>query len=91
MPESALASYADTVAYRIPLVEDMIMREMTLEMAFEGQRYYDLMRVALRRGEPEYLAGAVAGRTGQEDTDLLSFLKDTKNWYLPVETPSTGE
>lgn len=91
MPATALASYDDTVAYRIPLVEDMIMREMTLEMAFEGQRFYDLMRIALRRGEPEYLARAVAGRTGQEDADLLSFLSDPKNWYLPVETPSTGE
>lgn len=88
MPETALASYADTVAYQIPLVEDMIMREMTLEKAFEGQRYYDLMRIALRRGEPEYLAGAVACRTGQEDADLLAFLKNPKNWYLPVETSS---
>lgn len=88
MPETALVSYADTVAYRIPLVEDMIMREMTLEMAFEGQRFYDLMRIALRRNQPEYLAKAVAGRTGHEDSDLLSLLGDPKNWYLPVEIPS---
>lgn len=91
VPETALASYEDTVAYQIPLVEDMIMREMTLEKAFEGQRYYDLMRIALRRGEPEYLAKAVACRTGQEDADLLAFLKDPKNWYLPIETPSPKE
>lgn len=88
MPETALASYEDTVAYQIPLLEDMIMREMTLEEAFEGQRFYDLMRIALRRNQPEYLAKAVAGRTGHEDSDLLSLLGDPKNWYLPVEIPS---
>lgn len=88
MPETALASYDDTVAYQIPLVEDMIMREMTLEEAFEGQRYYDLMRIAIRRGEPEYLAKPIANRTGQEDAALLSFLKDATNWYLPLETQS---
>lgn len=87
MPETALASYEDTVAYQIPLVEDMIMREMTLEKAFEGQRYYDLMRIALRRGEPEYLAKAVASRSGKMDADLFSFLSNPENWYLPIETP----
>ncbi len=85
LPETALASYEDTVAYQIPLVEDMIMREMTLEKAFEGQRFYDLMRIALRRGEPEYLARAVANRTGQEDASLLALLKNTESWYLPLD------
>ena len=88
MPEMALASYADTVAYQVPLVEDMIMREMTLEKAFEGQRYYDLMRVALRRGEPDYLAKPVAYRTGVEDAALRSLLMNQANWYLPIEPVS---
>lgn len=88
VPEMALASYADTVAYQVPLVEDMIMREMTLEKAFEGQRYYDLMRIALRRGDPDYLAKPVANRTGVEDAALRSLLMNQANWYLPVESAS---
>lgn len=89
MPEVALASYADTVAYQVPLVEDMIMREMTLEKAFEGQRYYDLMRIALRRGDPDYLAKPVANRTGVEDAALRSLLMNQANWYLPIEPASS--
>lgn len=84
-PKSELATYEDTIAYQIPLVEDIIMREMTLEKAFEGQRYYDLMRVALRRNDPAYLAKPIANRTGKEDAAILAFLMDKKNWYLPIK------
>lgn len=78
-------SYADSVKYQIPLVEDMIMRENTLEKAFEGQRYYDLMRIAIRRNDPAYLAKPIANRTGEENSALLNLLMDTKNWYLPIK------
>jgi hypothetical protein len=59
-----------------------------LESAFEGYRYYDLMRVALRRGDVDYLARRVAARNveaGEEpDPELLSRLRNTSNWYLPL-------
>lgn len=85
LPPAELESYNDSVQYQIPLVEDMIMREMTLEKAFEGQRYYDLMRLALRRNDAAYLAKPIANRTGEENTALLNFLMDKKNWYLPIK------
>ena len=84
MPTDSLASYADTVAYQIPLVEDMIIDEMALEGAFEGNRFYDLLRVALRRGNPAYLADPVSRRRGETDERLRSLLMDTHNWYLPL-------
>jgi hypothetical protein len=84
-PKTALASRADTVAYQIPLVEDMIINEMALEGAFEGYRFYDLMRVALRRGDPAYLANPVSRRHGTTDDQLRSLLLDTTNWYLPQQ------
>ena len=84
MPSTALATRQDTIAYQIPLVEDYIINEMALEGAFEGYRFYDLMRVALRRNAPEYLADPVSRRNGTTDETLRALLMDRKNWYLPL-------
>ena len=83
-PETALATRQDTVDYQIPLVENMIVSEMALEGAFEGYRYYDLMRVALRRGDAAYLATPISLRNGTPDGRLQQLLMDKKNWYLPL-------
>jgi len=84
MPADSLATYADTVSYQIPLVEDMIINEMALEGAFEGNRFYDLLRVALRRNDPAYLADPISRRSGKADNDLRSLLMEPQNWYLPL-------
>jgi hypothetical protein len=84
-PTSELASYEDTVQYQIPLVEQMIIDEYALEFTFEGKRFYDLMRVALRRNDPAYLADAIAKRNGTLDEALRSKLMDKNNWYLPLK------
>jgi hypothetical protein len=60
----------------------MIINEMALEGAFEGYRYYDLMRVALRRGDASYLADPVSRRNGERDAALYEKLSNTDNWYL---------
>ena len=66
-------------------VEDLIIDECGLELAFEGTRFSDLCRVALRRGNPDYLAKQVAKRhTGKIDEKLRSRLQDKNNWFLPV-------
>lgn len=82
-PPAQLQAYEDTVQYRIPLVEDMIINEMALEMAFEGYRFYDLMRVAKRRDDMSYLALPVAMRNGTRDEGMYNLLMDENNWYLP--------
>jgi hypothetical protein len=84
LPATPLATRQDTIAYQIPLVENMIIDEMALEGAFEGYRFNDLMRVALRRNDPSYLATPVARRYGETDAALYSLLMDPKNWYLPL-------
>jgi len=83
-PETALGSRQDTIDYQIPLVEDLIIQEMALEGAFEGNRFFDLMRVALRRGDPAYLADPISRRDGEVDEALRAKLMDTSNWYLPL-------
>ena len=84
-PIRELPTRQDTVDYQIPLVEDMIVTEMALEGAFEGYRFNDLMRVALRRNDPAYLADPVSRRNGESDDALRQKLMDTKNWYLPLQ------
>ena len=66
-------------------VEDLIIDEMALELAFEGTRFSDLYRVATRRGNPDYLAQHIAKRhTGQIDERLRSRLRNKNNWFLPL-------
>ena len=83
-PPTALPTFEDSVNYQIPLVEDMIINEMALEGSFEGYRFYDLMRVALRRGDNAYLADPISRRDGTADATVRSKLMDKKNWYLPL-------
>ncbi len=58
-------------------VEDMICGEMALETAYEGNRFYDLMRFAFRRGE-DFPASRVARRDDPDmpDQALYDELKD---------------
>lgn len=69
-------------------VEDLIVNELALERAYEGNRFFDLMRFAMRRGE-SYLALRVARRNHPEmseaeleTTSLYQTLMNKDNWYL---------
>ena len=71
-------------------VEDLIIDEGALEFAFEGTRFYDLMRVALHRNDPSYLANKVysrrgAGKMAEMKSLIKADLNDTSNWYLKLE------
>ncbi len=64
-------------------VEDLIIDEDALELAFEGCRFSDLARVAIRRNDPSFLASRVAKRKGTMDMTMYNILLNQNNWYLP--------
>jgi hypothetical protein len=62
------------------------MDERALELAYEGKRWFDLVRIANRRNDPAYLADKVAAKfAGTSNYDAIrSKLMNPASWYLPV-------
>ena len=79
----------DSLGYQ-KFIEDMIITEDALELAYEGQRWSDLLRVAIRRNDPAFIAdkvydklrksGLSAGAANAARTKLMS-----KDWFLPFK------
>ena len=69
-------------------VDSLILNEGALEFAFEGTRFYDLMRFAMRSSNPgQFMADHVYGRRGQQNRSAVEgqirkSLRDPNNWYL---------
>ena len=65
----------------------MIIDEGALEFVFEGLRWYELMRFALRNNDPAILADRVYARRGAENSgamrgEIAVDLTNPANWYM---------
>lgn len=79
---------ATSVADSIAQVEAQLADEAGLELAYEGQRWSDLLRVAIRRNEPAFLADRVFARLQKEGSGNAAAARAkllAKDWYLPFK------
>ncbi|MBQ8051880.1 MAG: RagB/SusD family nutrient uptake outer membrane protein [Bacteroidaceae bacterium] len=66
----------------ILVVEDMILEEMAAETAFEGNRFFDLLRISRHRDQwPAYAAERVSRRFADSES-IRSRLSNANAWWL---------
>lgn len=65
-------------------IDSVIVDEVALECAYEGKRYFALMRSALRWGEPEIMAGTLSAKFSDpaEREAYKEKLMHSENWFL---------
>lgn len=84
-------TYADSLLY----MSEIILDEMALELAWEGCRFGDLVRVSKAIGDNDVLAKRIAGRSFKNtvshrhpdfecDPAIYNRMLDESNWYLPL-------
>ncbi|MCR4995032.1 MAG: hypothetical protein K6A32_06625 [Bacteroidales bacterium] len=68
-------------------IADLIIDEMALETAFEGNRFFDLLCYSRFLGSKgvERFAKRVSERSGSTDGALYSRLQDQRNWYFKLK------
>ncbi|WP_207495872.1 RagB/SusD family protein [Aridibaculum aurantiacum] len=79
---------ATSVADSISQNEIGLLNESALETAFEGNRWSDLLRIAIRRNDPSVIADKVYDRMrkdGVGDPAAVRAKLMTRDWFLPFK------
>lgn len=90
-----IRSRANIVDVQVPAtdslltIETALIKETALEDGFEGTRWADLLRVALRRNDPAFLADKIYDKLRKDNVPgadaVRAKLMDKANWYLPFK------
>jgi hypothetical protein len=70
-------------------MEDKLIEEAALELAYEGNRWSDLVRIARRRNDPSFLADKIYNKLQKAGNPNAAAarvkLMDKNNWFLPFK------
>jgi len=70
-------------------IENNLIQEAALELAYEGVRWGDLVRIARRRNDPAFLADKIYDKLVKEGnpqaSEVRAKLMNPDNWYLPLK------
>ena len=69
-------------------MENSIINESGLELAYEGYRWPDLLRVALRRNDPSFIADKVYAKLVKENNPAADTVRAkllSRDYYLPFK------
>lgn len=73
-------------ARKIYVLDSLIAEETGLEMAFEGKRWYTLLRMARNLNKPEFLAEPVSGKFSSSEGNMYKmWLLEPKNWFIKYD------
>lgn len=64
-------------------MDSLIAEETALEAAFEGKRWFTLMRIAKQRNKPAFLADEISKKFPErEREEYRTYLMNPENWYI---------
>ncbi|MBR4730252.1 MAG: RagB/SusD family nutrient uptake outer membrane protein [Prevotella sp.] len=88
LPDDSLMTEEQKKPIQTAFVDSLLLNECGMELAFEGTRFYDIMRFAFRQSNPgQFLAEKVYARRGKDNigimrSEIKKDLSDERNWYL---------
>ncbi len=86
--KDTVINVAVPVATQQAYVDSLILNESALELSFEGTRFYDVMRYALRQTNPgATMKQIICNRRGKDNAatvqgEIKKDLTNQQNWYL---------
>ncbi|MFD2162718.1 RagB/SusD family nutrient uptake outer membrane protein [Paradesertivirga mongoliensis] len=82
---AGIGLYEVSGGYSTETLVDYILKERAMELAMEGKRWFDLLRVARNYNRPQMLVDLILrSRTPGERSLIRSRIIDPRSWFLPI-------